>query len=117
MNKNFFVGLNLEVSKVEKLDELVSSRAISRLELVMVVMEPLILFEVDETSLGLDSTFEAPQSVLVNEQVHLSICCGVHGVCHENSGDYIVVPLFADEVHLQLGVEGKVTSEVTHRVV
>lgn len=104
LNEDLLVGLNLEVGEVEKFNQFVSSATVGRLELVMIVMEPLILLEVDKASLSLHCTFEAPQSVLVNEQVHLRICCRVHGISHENSGDDVVVPLLVDEVHLQLSV-------------
>ena len=62
----------------------------------MVVVEPLILLEVDEAGLGLDSALEAPESILVDEQVHLSVCCRIHGVGHENSWDVLIVPLLAE---------------------
>jgi hypothetical protein len=83
----------------------------------MVVMEPLILLEVDKTSLSLYCTLETPKSILVNEEVHLSVSGGVHSVSHENSRDNIVVPLLVEEVHLQLSVKREITCEVTHGVV
>lgn len=114
LNQDLLVRLDLEVSKIEQLNELVAGRSVSGLELMVVVMEPLILLEVDHASLGLDCTLETPEGVLVDEQVHLGVSGRVHCVGHENSGDAVVVEILVDQVHLKLSVQWEEACDITH---
>lgn len=121
VDEDLFVGLNLEVLVVtanlaegHKLDELVATGAISGVELVMAIVQPEVLFEVNFACVSLGSSLKTVEHTRLDVQDVFGVAGRQLVVSLEHRRHDLVVELLGHEVHFELLLEGKVLTDGGH---
>ena len=121
VDQNLFVGLDLEILVVttdlaegKELDNLVAARAVSRVELVVAIMQPKVLLEINLTRVSLSSNLEAVKHSSSNVQDVVGVARRQLMVSLKHTGHNLVVELLGDQVHLKLLLERQVLSNGGH---